>query len=286
MAKKKVAKKTARKKSVKRTPAAEELDAVERRLNCLPSPKPLADWLLADLDDAQAGLADASLLPEECDLRRDWWKINDQGKTGSCVGWAVADSVLRWHFVNAGRLPEDESLSTRFVWMAAKEIDEHNVGRPESFIDDAGTSLKAALDVARKYGCVTESVLPFEGRLYPGTSRAFYISAALFKINMYIRIQSIIEWKRWLVQQGPILIRVEVDKTWHNPSNGRLEFYDPFLPGDPRAGGHAAAVVGYTESGDFIIRNSWGSRWGSDGYAFASPLYVDRAVSEAFGVFV
>lgn len=284
MAKKKTVKKrTARKKRI----VAQAVDSPGfRRLNCVPSPQPSSDWVVSDFERAGMPLAAQDGLPAERDLRRPWWKVSDQRATGSCVGWAVADSVLRWHFVEAGRLPQNQRLSTRFIWMAAKETDEYNVGRPESFIDDAGTSLKAALDIARKYGCVPEDVLPFEGRLFPGTSREFYISAALFKIIMYIRILAIQEWKRWLVDQGPILVRVEVDKTWYEAPNGKLDVYDPFFSGDPRAGGHAAAIVGYTKSGNYIVRNSWGETWGKQGFGFASPLYLDKAISEAYGVFI
>ena len=44
--------------------------------------------------------------------------------------------------------------------MAAKETDEFT-SLPTTFIENAGTSLKSALDVARKFGAVSENVLPF-----------------------------------------------------------------------------------------------------------------------------
>jgi hypothetical protein len=34
-------------------------------------------------------------IPESKDLRESWWIIGDQGTTGSCVGWASADSTVR-----------------------------------------------------------------------------------------------------------------------------------------------------------------------------------------------
>ncbi len=80
------------------------------------------------------------------------------GIDGLCVGWATADSVLRWHYVKANRIKSAEKLSIRFIWMAAKEIDEFNRA-PSTFIEVAGTSLKAALDVSRKLGAVKKEVL-------------------------------------------------------------------------------------------------------------------------------
>ena len=77
-----------------------------------------------DYDAAKAhadGAIGEAPLPAEVDLRRAWHTVPDQGKTASCVGWAVADSALRWHLVEAGRLAPDEPLSARHVWMSAKK---------------------------------------------------------------------------------------------------------------------------------------------------------------------
>ena len=73
-----------------------------RILNCIPSRDTGNDW---GPDSAlAAGILEAAPIPQSKDLREKWWAINDQASTGSCVGWATADSVLRWHFVKAGRL--------------------------------------------------------------------------------------------------------------------------------------------------------------------------------------
>ena len=48
-------------------------------------------------------------------------RSRDQGETGSCVGFALADSVMRWQLVELRRLPPAERLSARFIWMASKE---------------------------------------------------------------------------------------------------------------------------------------------------------------------
>ena len=129
----------------------------------------------------------AARIPTRKDLRDTWWRVADQGSTGSCVGWAAADSVLRWHLVKAGRLRKDELLSPRFVWMASKETDEFS-NSPTTFIENSGTSLKSALDVARKYGAVKENVLPFAGGLYPGDPATFYALAAQMKIQSYFNL--------------------------------------------------------------------------------------------------
>src|SRR5215213_5372234 len=131
----------------------------ERILNCLPSTDTEDDWTYDNA--ANAGIiSEQATLPTSIDLRKSWWTINDQGSTGSCVGWAAADSVIRWHLVKVNRLPKNRLLSSRYVWVAAKETDEFQT-RPTAFIEVEGTSLKAALDIVRRFGCVEDALLPF-----------------------------------------------------------------------------------------------------------------------------
>jgi hypothetical protein len=166
--------------------------------------------------------------------------------------------------------------------MAAKETDEF-ISQPTTFIEDDGTSLKAALDIVRKYGCVRDAILPFKtGSLYPNPAKTFYALAAKLKISSYFNLDiNIGNWRTWLATKGPILARLEVDTTWDEATNtkGVLEEYQSATA----YGGHAVAIVGYTKSA-FIIRNSWGTGWGDKGYAYASWSYAQKAFTEAYGV--
>lgn len=254
----------------------------KRILNCLPSPKQENDWTFETALSAGLTAAPAAI-PASKDLRAAWWKINDQGSTGSCVGWATADSVLRWHFVKAGRLPNNVMLSPRFIWMASKETDEFT-SRPTTFIESDGTSLKAALDIARKYGSVTDVTLPFlSGKLYPDKVDTFYALASQLKIASYVNLgRDLNAWRIWLANNGPILTRLDVDATWYNAkaTQGNLDLYQR----PPGPAGHAVALVGYTPN-RFIVRNSWGTTlWGAQGFGFASLAYAQAAFTEAYGV--
>jgi hypothetical protein len=224
----------------------------------------------------------AAQLPKAKDLREDWWAIGNQGQTGSCVGWASADSVLRWHFVKANWIGPSELLSPRYIWMAAKETDAFTT-RPTSFIELDGTSLKAALDIARKFGVVKDSLLPFaSGHLYQNSANVFYAIAAQMKISSYFNLGTKQDdWRAWLANNGPILTRLNCDSTWLNASSttGALDAYNP----ETKGGGHAIALVGYTEN-HFIVRNSWGTTWGDKGFAYASMSYAKDAFTEAYGV--
>lgn len=274
---KKTTKKTTKKSSKKTT------KKIKRILNVVPSKGTEQDW---GMDNAVgAGMLAAPVaLPPSKDLRETWWKVGDQGSTGSCVGWGTADAVLRWHFTKANRIAKTDKLSTRFVWMAAKETDEFT-NRPTTFIESDGTSLKSALDIARKFGAVKDPVLPFlSGNLYPGEVGTFYAIASQLKIAAYFNLfKNLGQWRTWLATSGPILAALSVDRTWDNAAltNGKL---DTFLPNTAR-GGHCIAIVGYKADGRFIIRNSWGTTWGDKGFGYATEAYIQAGFfNEAYGV--
>ena len=262
-------------------------------LNCEESRGRKTDWTFSDAVTAQSVASSIANLPPRtisedlskpppitCDLRQPWWNIRDQGKTGACVGFATADGVLRWLYVKNKLLQKTDLPSPRFIWMANKETDD--ITRyPTTFLEPAGTSTKLALGIAQKYGCVPEHMLPMNGALSVLSANVFFSIAAQFRITAYYGLGTELEeWRMWIARAGPILTRLVVDDTWKRATqtNGRLEKYSTAT----MYGGHAVCLVGYT-SKHFIVRNSWGTNWGDQGFAYASNAYAEEAFTEAYG---
>jgi hypothetical protein len=272
--------------------AAEVAEPPGRVLNVGPSPGREEDHTPA------AALAAGHLRPvdppERLDLREPWYTVGDQGLTGSCVGWALADSVLWRQLVRAGRLAEHERLSPRFMWMAAKEmraklteVRGEPAWHPTTFLEQGMTDVKSALDVARTFGAALEEDLHWKGGLYPGDIERFYRSAAERKITHYYRLDPeqdpaewFAHWRRWLHQHGPVLIVVGVDQKFYDGARS----LDAFDAGSATFK-HAAALTGYGPGG-FLVRCSWGDDWGADGYAVATEAYLAEATVESYGVVV
>lgn len=259
--------------------------AQTRRIcNVVPSRNTENDWKFEDA--MKSGMLGAvSAPPTSKDLRATWWKVGDQGSTGSCVGWGSADGVMRYHLVKAGKLGQNELLSPRFIWMASKETDEFST-RPETFIEEAGTSLKAALDICRKYGVVLNSMLPFDlqTKMYVGSENTFFASAAMRKCASYVNMaKNFSQWRTWLASNGPVLVALNVDASWDQAAQTHGNI-DNFQPTTVR-GGHCVCLVGYKTDGRFIVRNSWGKTWGDQGFGYASEAYITAAFfNESYGV--
>lgn len=248
-------------------------------LNCRESAKTETDWQFGDAVDASV-VKDVTTAPDRKDLRRDWWNIRHQHKTGACVGFATADGVLRWLYTQKKMIKKTDLPSPRFIWMANKETDDIT-SYPTTFIESAGTSTKSALRIAQHYGCVPEHMLPMDGTLSPLKPNVFFSIAAQFRITAYYNLgRNLDEWRAWIARSGPVLTRLDVDETWKRATatNGHLATYNP----DKIYGGHAVCLVGYTKK-HFIVRNSWGTDWGDKGFAYASNAYAEEAFDEAYG---
>lgn len=255
-----------------------------RILNVVPSSNVSDDWTFIDAA-SHLELRHHDLLSsasDAVDLRAPWWDIGDQSDTGSCVGWAIADSLLRWHFVKEGRISNSDHLSPRFIWMAAKESDSQQ-SVPTTFIEKALTSIKAGLDVARAFGAVQEEHLPFKSsKMYAGTVDSFYELAARLKMKAYYNLGcDFNQIRAWLSTRGPVLFRSVVDENWLHATStsARLDEFGAAMFG------HAAVIVGYTP-GTFIARNSWGVEWGDEGFAYLGMQYAHEALQETYGVVV
>ena len=235
----------------------------KRILNVVPSPETDEDWTFRNAQEADM-IATAPRVPSTKDLRADWWKINDQKSTGSCVGWATADSVLRWHFVKAGRLAADDDA------LAPLHLDGLEGDRPvHDAADDVrrgrGTSLKSALDIARKYGAVRDSALPWAtGKLFGGSANTLLRARGPAQGPLLLQLGvNPANWRTWLATNGPILTRLDVDATWDAASTTRVS-----SPSTSR--GRRAAATPWRSSATGPASSSSGTAGGPAGATRAS----------------
>ena len=154
----------------------------------------------------------------------------DQGSRPTCVPHAISVFVDWYNGVNG--IDKDMSIDWIYDCRENKDAD--------------GMTLKEALKYIRKVGYTTKQD-------YKDIRKG--ASPELDQINMYGMLRSTFAMQRSLLINGPFVLALPVY------DSSRSDFWN----GSNFEGGHAVACVGYDEQG-LIIRNSWGSLWGSGGY--------------------
>lgn len=186
------------------------------------------------------------LLPEEqCIVLRD------QGAEGTCGGFGLAAVI---DYLNRRRGVE-RPVSTRMLYEMAKRHDQW----PGE--DYAGTSARGAMKGWHKNGVCPESAWRYRvdrpGYLTAARSRA----ALRTPLGAYYRVlPARPDLHCALAETGAVYATAATHVGWHRRRlrAGRI----PFEPGWVERGGHAFAILGYTDEG-FVIQNSWGEGWGA-----------------------
>ncbi len=208
-------------------------------------------------------------LPPELDGRGRAPTVLDQGQEGACTGYGMA-AVVNLLLNRSGTSPS--LVSPRFLYENAKRYDEWK-GE-----DYEGSSIRGAMKGFLKHGACLEGDLRFlaasQGRRI---DPEVYRKAALRPLGAYFRVptSSINDLQCALLEVGAVLVSAQVHEGWDAPARkgsglARIP-WNAKQPPDP-SGGHAFALVGYTQDG-FIVQNSWGKAWGSGGFALLS--YAD-----------
>lgn len=228
--------------------------------------------------------ADDAILsaPSSVDWTNGMTPVKDQGKLGSCVGFAVS-AVKEWQEqtehqreVDSGkfdhRTQKYYDLSEAWIYWMCKKID------PWPGIE--GTSLRSAMKVLNKIGVPCEKAWPYDDVVKGEPKKWAHLVARWALIDSYYRITSLGELRDALIN-GPVPIGVGVyDEIFEVGDNGIVKY-----PTDPQYcyGGHAICAVGYDDSKKLIkFKNSWSSKWGKKGYGYFSYNFIRNFVWDAW----
>jgi len=234
---------------------------ISRTLDAFPDKIDLKDW--AYLPTLQA-------LPDEIVNIHAVPDILDQGTEGACTGFALA-AVINF-LLHKRKLKR--RISPRMIYELARRYDEWP---GESY---SGSSARGAMKGWERHGVCTQKLWPDEmhgannfdqqradeATLTPGGAyyrvdfrQVRHVHAAIHEVGIvYATLMVHAGWG----QPGPSTVSI---KTGAGSKSQKLKI--PVIQRQGHAdGGHAIALVGYTSQG-FIIQNSWGTRWGKNGFA-------------------
>lgn len=235
------------------------------------------------------GLADdptRNPIPEQVNLQRYAPPVGDQGHQGSCVAWSSVYGART--IAEAARTGEDPAslrFSPAFVY--------NQIGLEGC----EGSYIIRAMEYMTNNGAVAYDQFPYSdqdcsrqpdqqlldearqhrmrgfNRLTPGDR------------NDAIDLRAI---KENLAQGAPVVIGMMVGGSYMQSMMGQ----DLWTPTEEDRslmgfGGHAQCVVGYDDGkygGSFLIMNSWGPKWGKNGFAWVRYKDFRYFVREAYGL--
>jgi len=207
-------------------------------------------------------------LPEKVDLRKNCSPVEDQGNLGSCTANALA-GILEFLEIKDGMKLVD--LSRLFIYYNERAI--------EGTVDfDSGAELRDGIKVLAKLGVCPEKEWKYDiSKFKIKPQKKAFADASRHKIISYYRIQNVNEMKNCLANGHPFVfgfIAFESFESEEVAATGKVNMPNT---GEQMIGGHAVVAVGYDDlQKRFIVRNSWGNKWGMGGYFTIPYEYLEN----------
>jgi C1A family cysteine protease len=225
----------------------------------------------------QAPLAMLGALPPLVDLRAGCPPVYNQGALGSCTANAIAAAL---EFDQIKQKEADIFVPSRLFIYYNERLIEGTVG------EDSGAMIRDGIKSVAKQGAPHEALWPYvlkQFRRKP--SKAAYKDARTHPAVLYQRLVQDIQQLRGCLAAGfPFTFGFTVYTSFESDAVAKSGKVPMPAPSEKVLGGHAVLAVGYDHAkAHFIVRNSWGTDWGMDGY-FTMPYdyLLDGNLSDDF----
>lgn len=218
-------------------------------------------------------------LPSKIDLREKLSPVEDQGSLGSCVAQATCGALEFLELdVIENNLAGPESFGSQFQDISRLFI-YYNARVLDGTIDeDAGTQLRSAVMAIRKQGICRELLWPYApSKVFCKPTVEAYGEAEAHKVLSGYRLDNsrIYDLKQCLAHGYPFIFGSTLYESFMDQDTARTGVVSLPIQEESVVGGHAMCCVGYQDSAEaFIVRNSWGSKWGDKGYCYIPYAYL------------
>ena len=185
--------------------------------------------------------------------------ILDQGSEGACTGFGLA-TVANYLLLRRRVLPDNVPVSPRMFYELARRYDEWP---GENY---SGSSARGAMKGWHKHGVCSEALFPYRNpnKNDPqGLTDARSTDALRRPLGAYFRVnhKDIVAMHSALAEVGVLYVTCSVHMGWNDVRADGVITQSSTI-----TGGHAFAIVAFDEQG-FWLQNSWGPRWGREGFA-------------------
>lgn len=206
-------------------------------------------------------------------------KVGNQGNIHSCVGWAVGYGAMTIERAILNDWQDKEQItasanSALFVYNQIKAKDCNGGARLSDamqFITQKGDCLAKDFDTdINNCEKQPEDILQTDALEYAVADFMTLFSSEASAAFKTMKI------KKTLAQQKPVIVGFQINSDFYKLKNAKYWWTDNEQASP--AGGHAAVIVAYDDRKEaFLVFNSWGKSWGSQGYIWVkyqhfSPL--------------
>ena len=220
-------------------------------------------WL-PDLPDARDYLFSApeavlATLPSKVDLRRQMPAVYDQGQLGSCTANAIAAA---FEYDQTQQKLTDFMPSRLFIYYNERAVE-------GTVASDSGAMIRDGIKSVAKLGVCDEQVWPYDvSQFTDKPSRGAYSDAKKHQATVYRSVLASLRQLQGCLASGyPFVFGFSVYESFMEQQVADSGEVPMPAPGEKLVGGHAVVGVGYDDSVQrFIVRNSWGPKWGTKGY--------------------
>ncbi|MBL7766454.1 MAG: C39 family peptidase [Chitinophagaceae bacterium] len=195
----------------------------------------------------------------------------DQGKIGSCVGWSSCYGALSMMYAQRDKITDKNLITAN----AFSGLYVYNQVKKNDISCDGGTMFPLLLDVLKREGschhsefdvksCSVQPPEPLKQKARPNAIKDYQ---ALFQTTDETNLK-VLKTKQSLAEGKPVVVGVSIKYNFLD-LNKTNPVWDPKSGLAFSAGGHAMVVIGYDEGKQaFELLNSWGTKWGNDGYGW------------------
>lgn len=208
----------------------------------------------------------ARALPARVDLRGGFPPCYNQGELGSCTANAISGAL---QFLEHKEGSAEPLMPSRlFIYFNERAIE----GTVES---DSGAQIRDGIKTVAKRGFCAEDLWPYDiKRFAVKPPERCYRAALRERVSQYLRLDhdAPVQLLTCLASGHPFVFGFSVYESFEDPRVAATGVVPMPRLSERVLGGHAVVACGYDlKASRFIVRNSWGSRWGKEGY-FTMPF--------------
>ncbi|USI99678.1 C1 family peptidase [Xanthomonas prunicola] len=214
-----------------------------------------------------------SSLPPHVDLRATCSAVEDQGHLGSCTANALVGAL---EFLERKDGVPLTDLSRLFVYYNERALN-------GTVAQDSGSELRIGIKTLAHQGVCAEALWPYDISLFTKRPKPeAYTQAKHHCITAYMRLRTLGDMQACLADGYPFVFGFSVYESFESDEVAKTGVVELPEPHEKLLGGHAVLAVGYDNASQrMIVRNSWGTKWGQQGYFTMPYAYVtDRDLSD------